>query len=84
MPDVLMYPEKKIKESACETALIEFAPIPIIYSLYIKRGNGVIQMSKKQIFEAVLLALTIMLTVAKTIDEIGKLPELNDKTDQEF
>ena len=35
-------------------------------------------MSKKQVFEAVLLALSVILMVAKTIDEVGKLPELND------
>lgn len=40
-------------------------------------------MSKKQIFEAVLLALSVMLVVAKTIDEMGRLPELNDGTEQE-
>lgn len=35
-------------------------------------------MSKKQVFEAVLLALSVILMVAKAIDEVGNLPELND------
>ena len=40
MPDDWMYPEKKIKESACEMALIEFVPNPVIYSIYINREWG--------------------------------------------
>lgn len=35
-------------------------------------------MSKKQIFEAVFLALTAVLIVAKAIDEAGKISDLYD------
>ena len=35
-------------------------------------------MSKKEIFEVVVLALSVMLVVAKTIDQLDRLPELND------
>ncbi len=41
-------------------------------------------MSKKQVFEVVLLALSVMLVVAKTIDEMGKIPQLNDDTGQDI
>ena len=41
-------------------------------------------MLKKQVFEVVLLALSVMLVVAKTIDEMGGLPELGDKTEREI
>ena len=35
-------------------------------------------MTKKQIFEAVFLALTAVLVVAKAIDEAEKMVQLND------
>ncbi len=41
-------------------------------------------MSKKQVFEVVLLALSVMLVVAKTIDEMGKVPQLSDDTGQDI
>lgn len=37
-------------------------------------------MTKRQVFEAVLLALSVVLVVAKAIDEVARLPELNDDT----
>ena len=41
-------------------------------------------MSKKQIFQVVLFALSVMLVVAKTIDEISMLPELSDQMEQDI
>jgi len=35
-------------------------------------------MSKKQIFEVIVLALSVMLVVAKTIGQLDQLPELSD------
>ena len=41
-------------------------------------------MSKKQIFEVVLFALSVMLVVAKAVDEISMLPEFSDKTEPDM
>ncbi len=35
-------------------------------------------MSKKQIFEVIVLDLSVMLAVAKTVGQLDKLPELSD------
>ncbi len=40
-------------------------------------------MSKKQFFQVVLFALSFMLVVAKTIDELSILPELGDKIESD-
>ena len=56
--------------------------IPVIYSTGIRQGMGVIQMSKRKILKTVLAALSVMLSVAKTIEKVGKQPEPDGKTER--
>ena len=57
-------------------------PIPVIYSTGIRQGMGVILMSKSKILKTVLAALSVMLSVAKTIEKVGKQPEPDGKTER--
>jgi len=41
-------------------------------------------MSRKHIFEAVLLALSVLLVVAKTIDGMDGLPEFLDRSESDI
>ena len=54
--------------------------IPVIYSTGIRQGMGVIRMSKRKILKAVLAALSVLLSAAKTIEKMGKQPEPDGKT----
>ena len=55
-------------------------PIPVIYSTSIRQEMGVIQMSKRKILKTVLAAVSVILSAAKSIEKMGRLPESDGKT----